>query len=183
MRRGLLLAGLVLIVLGLLLVALPAFPSAPQHVYVPSAGAHALVEDMAPFDLLFPRVAFSLAWISTANGTNLIVYACGTDPACPFPPASPVAEATGSSGTLSFLGSANEYYLVVPQHGAVTLTVTESGPYDGGGPGLALLLVGLGLGAGGLTGRRRRNRLRGAAGPSERSGTAPVRPPGRSGQA
>lgn len=145
-------------------------------------GAHALLEDAAPFDLLFPRVAFSVAWTSSENGTTLTVYGCGTDPACPVPPTPKVASENGSSGTLTFLGSANEYYLLVPEQGAVTLTIIESGPWDGGAPGLGLLLAGLGVSAFGLTGRRRR-----PAGPGSATGSGrpPADPagPDRSGQA
>ncbi len=188
-RRGLALAGLLLLVVGLLLAAIPDFPTAPETLSVPSVGTHALFEQAAPADLLFPRVSFSVSWSSSENGTNLTVYACGSDPVCPVPPATVVAFGAGSSGTLSFLGSANEYYLLVPQHGAVSVTVVVTEPWLGAAPGMALLLAGLGLGAAGLTGGRRRGR-RVAGGSAARPAadrrappeTGPE-PPGRSGQA
>ncbi|MGI0053856.1 MAG: hypothetical protein ACRECR_06355 [Thermoplasmata archaeon] len=155
MRRPVLLSGLVLVAAGLLLAGVAAFPSPGQSAYIPSAGSHFILQDDAPFDLLFPHVQFFLGWAGSETATNLSIFRCGSDPACLSPAAEPVASGQGMSGNLSFWGSANAYYLVVPEDGAVTISVSCSGPWLGATPGVVLLLAGVGLGAVGLTGGSR----------------------------
>lgn len=155
MRRGWLLGGAVAVVAGLLLAYFPLAVQETSPQSIPSATSEYVIIYQAPLDLLFPRVAFHISWQSTEVGTNLSVLSCGGDAGCTHPGANPVAQGHGQFGNLSFLGRANEYYTIIPENGAVEVTVTYTTPLLGAALGFGLLLGGVAAVAVGFTGRRR----------------------------
>ncbi len=169
-----LLTGGVLVVVGLLLAYnLLSAQSVPTQA-LPSSNSEYVIAYQAPLDLLFPRMLFTVAWVSDELGANLSVYDCGGDAGCSHPGTVPVAYGYGLRGNLSFFGWANRYYEIRPAGGAMNVTVGYTTPILGGGLGLAIVLAGLILVVVGFTvpgGRRRsadEEAVEPAAGPDPR---------------
>lgn len=154
-RRAVLFAGAVILVLGILFAYDLLMPQTAATQPIPSASSEYIVEYRAPVDLLFPRIVFTVEWVSTEYAANLTVLACGADAACRHPSAAPVAYGFGMRGNLTFPGRANEYYLLRPYGGAMDVTVGYLTPIYGGAVGFAMILGGVTLIAIGLTGRSR----------------------------
>ncbi len=167
-RRVLFVLGALLVVFGLVLCYDLVVPQSVPAQSIPSATSIYIVEYRAPLDLLFPRIYFTVGWVSTETRSNLTVFACGGDPGCSHPDPAPVGFGYGRTGNLSFLGNANEYYLLRPMGGAMTVTVGYTTPVLGGALGFAMLLAGVTLLVVALAGgyRRRRPSAEGPPGPA-----------------
>jgi hypothetical protein len=149
MRRGWVLLGAVVVLVGLLLAYLPLSSGSTGTVYVPSSATQEVIGFSAEYDLLFPRIQYTITWQSTENNTSVAVLPCGASAGCADPGTVPVASQLGASGTITFIGQANLYYQVVPVDGAITMVVVYTSPLFSGGLGFGLVLVGvIGVAAG-----------------------------------
>jgi hypothetical protein len=152
MRRGWLLTGAAVAVVGLLLAYFPLTEQVSGPRFIASVNSQYVIDYQAPLDLLFPRVEFTVGWIATDDATNVTVLSCGGDAACAVPAAAPLAVGHGLFGNLSFVGSANAYFEILPTGGGANVTVRYTTPLLGGAVGFAGLLGGVGLFSFGLTG-------------------------------
>lgn len=166
MHRPAALAGLLLIILGLLLSAVPLATVSDPAQYVPSPSTQYSLEYSAPVDLLFPRIEFTVRWTASETGARIIIVDCGTATTCAPASAPTVASGAGPAGTLQFLGWANRHYELLPYDGAATFWIRYSAPLLGAAAGW----IGLGAGGGGLL-----FALVGARPPAE-EGEGPIRP-------
>jgi hypothetical protein len=149
MRRGWVLLGAVVALVGLLLAYLPLASGTTGSVYVPSSASQEVIGFAASYDLLFPRIQYTISWQSTESNTTIEVLPCGASAGCPSPGKAPIASEVGASGTITFIGQANLYYQVVPVDGAITMVVDYTSPLLSGGLGFGLVLVGaVGVAAG-----------------------------------
>jgi hypothetical protein len=149
MRRGWLLLGAIVVVIGLLLAYFPLSSGTSGSVYVPSSTSNEVIGFSAPYDLLFPRIQYTMSWQSSESNTTVEVFPCGVDSSCLTPGTVAVVTGSGAAGTLSFIGRANLYYQVVPVGGAITVVVDYTTPLLSGGLGFGLVIVGaVGVAAG-----------------------------------
>ena len=138
MRKGILVAGIVVLVLGgLLLGASFILDSSSQT--IPSPSTHSELTFSPNF---IGSGTVSLSWSSAGSQFRFSVYQCASS-ACSSPgSSSPLANGAGNSGSVSFSATGGQYYVIVVTGGqasgnAVPVTVTLSG-------GLTpLLLIGI----------------------------------------
>ena len=140
MRTGMLVAGIVILIIGVVLWYLPVQPVS-NSLTVPT-GAGDTLSANPPLAVLTSQLTYSASWTASSSIT-VNVYDCGTDSACSNAIHSgAIATGTGSSGSLSWTGPKGEYYLIVPSSTA-TVTAGATEPLAGGLVGVALLVVGL----------------------------------------
>jgi hypothetical protein len=143
-RRWWLIAGALLLGIGLVLAVLPTpFESAaPPSVVAPAKVL--VIHDQAPIDVIQPAVAYSVTWNASPE-TTLSVWACGSNSACTNVSGSPLVDIPLSGGgTFTFSGKANEYYGVLNLgNGTATISVSYSGPILGAVASWAALIIGV----------------------------------------
>lgn len=140
MRTGILLAGIVVLILGVVLWYLPIQP-VTSTLTVPT-GAGDTLSANPPLAILSSELTYSANW-SAGSSITVNVYDCGTDTSCTNAiHTGAIATATGSTGSLSWTGPKGNYYLIVPS-GTATVTAGVTEPLAGGIVGVLLLVVGL----------------------------------------
>ncbi|MGI0053355.1 MAG: hypothetical protein ACREC5_04765 [Thermoplasmata archaeon] len=135
MRKGVLVAGIVLLVLGAVLWYLPIPMSQSQT--VPTGYAWTLSTSPAAA-VLTPTIPYSVTW-DASPGLSVSVFDCGSG-SCDLGSLSDVVT-SGSGGSLSWSGVKGSTYAIVPTSNA-TFTVSISEPLGGGDVGVALLVIG-----------------------------------------
>jgi uncharacterized membrane protein len=143
-RKFWIIAGVVLLILGLVLAVVPV-PS--QSVGTPSVVAPEkvlVIHDQAPLDVIEPSISYSITW-NASPSTSLGVWSCGSDASCANVSGSSIASVSLSAGgTFTFSGKANQYYGVVNLgNGTATISVSYSGPFVGAVVGWAVLIIGV----------------------------------------
>ncbi len=140
MRTGMLVAGIVVLIIGVVLWYVPVEP-VTSSLTVPT-GAGDTLSANPPLAVLSSQLTYSASWTSSSSIT-VNVYDCGTDSSCSNAIHSgAIATGTGSSGSLSWTGPKGDYYLIVPSSTA-TVTAGATEPLAGGIVGVILLVVGL----------------------------------------
>jgi hypothetical protein len=159
-RRVLLGLGAALLVGGLLLLYFPV-PGQGVGARTVPVGFGESITVSGNYAVLTSSVPFHVHW-SAPSTVHISVFGCGTDPTCNAtiaaqPSATPIADATGSSGTLDFSGQKGHSYLVIPNGSAnaTSVAVDYSLPWEGGAPGLGLVAGGLVLVIVGVLSRKR----------------------------
>ncbi|MCI4323046.1 MAG: hypothetical protein L3K03_03340 [Thermoplasmata archaeon] len=144
MRKLWLLAGIVLLAVGLLLAVIPTplASVAPPSVVAPDKVL--VIHDQAPIDVIQPAVSYSIRWNASPN-TALAVWSCGSSSACTNVSGTPLVNVPSSAGgTFTFSGKANVYYGVLNLgNGTATLSVSYSGPVLGAVASWAALIIGI----------------------------------------
>ncbi len=137
MRKGILVVGVVLLILGAVLWYLPI--STTQSQAVPNGDAWTIGAN-PPLALLTPTIPYTVTW-NSASGLNVSVYDCGSSGSCTSSSlVNPVA--TGNGGSLSWSGTKGDSYAIVPSR-ATTLNLGIGEPIAGGLLGLLLVVVGI----------------------------------------
>ncbi|HTW56009.1 MAG TPA: hypothetical protein VMG36_06145 [Thermoplasmata archaeon] len=139
MRRRMVILGVVLLVIGAALWYLPTGTVSATSTMNGTIPYHALSIGLdAPFAFLGGTIRISVAWTSSET-VSLSVYKCGTSPCSSA--TQYVAGGSGSSGSFSWSGQANVYYVVdrVPASGpAIQVTTHYTEPLLGGTVGIAI---------------------------------------------
>jgi hypothetical protein len=152
MRRGWIVAGAVLAVVGALLAYLPLTSTTSASTTV-GPGEEVVFTVASPLgvygtrlDGFHPYIEVTVSW----NGPESIlveVFPCGADAGCANASArSPVAVGYAPNGSTSFPAQSGVYYAVITSGhglGASQVTVQDLGPLAGGLPGMLLYLFGL----------------------------------------
>ncbi len=143
MRKGMVIVGLVLLLLGVVLWYVPV--GNPQPSTAVASGEVLVVGASPPLAVLSPSLPYSAAWTSSGGSDTVTVYDCGTDSSCANAgsASSQVTSGSGTSGTLTWSGSRGDYFAIEPGNGTVTVTPTIGEPFAGGLIGLLLVIVGL----------------------------------------
>ena len=135
MRKGLFVAGLVVLILGGILIGVTFVVNSSQNT-IPNPSTGQALEFSPNF---IGSGTVSLSWSQATSQFRFSVYQCQSS-ACSSPRStSPLANGAGASGTVSFTASGGQYYIIVPQANtnAVPVTIQLSG-------GLTpLLLIGI----------------------------------------
>ncbi|MGI0156551.1 MAG: hypothetical protein ACREDE_10540 [Thermoplasmata archaeon] len=148
MRRGWVVLGAIIAIVGLLLAYLPLASTTSTSSSV-GAGEEVVFSISSPLgtygtqvDVFHPYIEVTVSWSS--GGPVLVdVYACGSDANCTNASNSaPVASGNATSGSVSFRAQSGVYYAVLP-HGGAQVTVDDVGPVAGGLPGMVLLVIGI----------------------------------------
>ncbi len=125
MRKGVLIAGIVVLVLGGLIAAY-AFVDSTQSTTIPSPST-GLGLDFTPS--LIGSGTVKLSWSDASSQFRFSVYQCATS-ACSSPSGAALAEGSGASGSVSFTASGGQWYAVDASAGssqAVPVSVDVSG--------------------------------------------------------
>ena len=163
MRRGIVIVGILLLVIGLILVVLPFLQSTSYNIPpYPSSNT------------LSPQIvgsgSMSVSWSGASSNTHVVVFPCSGG-VCSAQ-STPIVNQSGASGSFSFNVQGGSSYAVTEFGSAapVAATITISGFTYGQIAGIALLVVGAALAVVGF-----RARPRGA--PAEEPVSAPVESP------
>jgi hypothetical protein len=147
-RRLLVVLGAGLAVAGLLLVYVPVPGQGVGSRMVP-VGFGESITVTGNYAVFTSSIPFHVHWTS-ASPVHISILGCGTDPTCNAtisaqPAPMPIANATGTAGTLTFTGLKGHSYLVVPNGSAnaTSVAVDYSLPWQGGAPGLGCIAGGL----------------------------------------
>jgi len=152
MRRGWVVAGAVLAVVGALLAYLPLSSTTSASTTV-GPGEEIVFTVSSPLgvygtqlDGFHPYIEVTVTWNGGAP-TLIEVFPCGADAACANASArAPVAVGYAPNGSTSFAAQSGVYYAVITSGhglGASQVTVQDLGPLAGGLPGMLLYLFGL----------------------------------------
>ncbi|HXQ94760.1 MAG TPA: hypothetical protein VN864_06310 [Thermoplasmata archaeon] len=147
MRLPVVAFGVVLILAGAALWYVP-LTSATTTIQVPVGDAY---DFGVPTGYIVAGIPYTASW-NSGSLTNVTIYSCGTNSACPNEVSAPVvAQRDASSGSLKWTSSAGHYFLLVPNT-TVNLTLSYLEPVSGGlvglgalGLGAIVLVVGLAL--------------------------------------
>ena len=166
MRRGLVVAGIVLLLIGVVLAVLPFLQM--TSTVIPEAGI-----DNTGYNSITPNFVGSgtitVSWSGATSSTHIVVYPCSGG--CSFS-ATPIVNVSGDSGSFSFTAQGGSSYAMT-EYGSsqpVSATVSTSGLTFLGVAGIALLVVGLILVVLGVRARAR-------VAPEEMPESAPVEGP------
>ncbi|HEV8050561.1 MAG TPA: hypothetical protein VGP88_08215 [Thermoplasmata archaeon] len=176
MRLPVVVFGVVLLIAGAALWFVP-LTSASTTVQVPVGDAY---DFGVPTGYIVDGIPYTATWNSGA-ATNVTIYSCGTNSACPNEVNAPVVvQHNGSSGSLKWTSSAGHYFLLVPNT-TVNLTLSYLEPVAGGLAGIGTIGFGAIVIVVGLALRRpveaEPDSRPAAAGTAASPSTAPDRPP------
>jgi hypothetical protein len=160
--------GVVVILAGAVLWYVP-LSSASTSLQVPVGDAY---DFGVPNGYILGAIPYTASWAS-GSSTNVTIYGCGTNSACPNEVSGPVvAHADAATGSLKWTSSAGHFFLLVP-NSTVNLTLSYLEPVAGGLVGIGM--VGLGAIAFVVGLAVRKPTIPGAAGSSAKAG--PSSPP------
>jgi hypothetical protein len=135
MRKGVFVAGIVLLFIGGLIVGISFLTDSSSNT-IPSPATHQALTFSPNF---IGSGTVALSWSDATSQFRFQVYQCASSSCSAPASSSPVANGAGASGTVSFTASGGQYFLIDAQQNgdAVPVTITLSG-------GLTpLLLVGI----------------------------------------
>lgn len=145
MRVAVVVLGIVVILVGAVLWLVPLAP-ATSSIQVPVGDAY---DFGVPGSLVIGNIPYKVAWTAGPDA-NVTIYSCGASSACAGGTnESVLAQRYGSSGSVSWMGQAGQYYLLVPNQTA-NVTVDYQQPVSGGLVGLGVLGAGIVLTLAGL---------------------------------
>ena len=144
MRRRMVIVGVILLVVGAAIWYAPLEPVSATSTMPGTLPYRALqIGITAPFDFFGARIPITLSW-SASSTVSISVDRCGTSPCNSTNQF--VASGNGASGSLSWSGEPNVYYVVerVPPSGVpIQVTTKYTEPLLGGSVGLALTAFGV----------------------------------------